>query len=203
MASITSCKKDSKSTPDYGYIYKGVLCTNNNIAFSSDASVAGLSHEWNFGDGQTSMDLEPKHRFADSGTYLVTLTVNGDASKKVSKAIKIVKDPGYTSTVAHSWYCSQVYVQNLYLGVSHDTTIYGPDQYISISYLDPITVIIETDTLYYDPSTSAGGTVVYFGWHPYPDYRKLSYDIGTNSIEYKKSHHYGASGNNLTTYKSK
>ncbi|MGD9222022.1 MAG: PKD domain-containing protein [Desulfobacteraceae bacterium] len=42
----------------------------------SDGNVA--SHQWDFGDGQTSVEAAPGHTYASGGSYTVTLTVTDD-----------------------------------------------------------------------------------------------------------------------------
>ncbi|TWD83282.1 PKD repeat protein [Kribbella amoyensis] len=57
----------------------GVTCTDLSCAYSStgssdpDGTIA--SYAWNFGDGATSTDANPTHRYAAAGTYSVALTV--------------------------------------------------------------------------------------------------------------------------------
>lgn len=44
----------------------------------TNTSLYGMDYSWNFGDGSAiSMEKSPVHTFASSGTYPVTLTVNG------------------------------------------------------------------------------------------------------------------------------
>ena len=40
----------------------------------TDDSLLAVSHSWNFGDGDTSTDINPIHTYAAAGTYDVTLT---------------------------------------------------------------------------------------------------------------------------------
>jgi len=45
---------------------------------------------WDFGDGRTSTDREPKHSFANPGTYNITLTVfEGDAAARTTLQVKV------------------------------------------------------------------------------------------------------------------
>mgnify|MGYP005991308827 CR=1 FL=1 len=53
----------------------------------TDASILAVSHSWNFGDGNTSTEVNPSHTYATNGTYDVTLTTTNDAG--VSKSITI------------------------------------------------------------------------------------------------------------------
>lgn len=48
------------------------------------------TYEWDFGDGNTSMETTPSHRFGDSGNYLVVLRAKkGKKTRKVEKRVKI------------------------------------------------------------------------------------------------------------------
>jgi PKD repeat protein len=71
-------------------------CTRLNCKFTdtstdSDGSIA--SRLWNFGDGSTSTARNPyhPHKFSDSGTYTVMLTVtdDGGASSSASETVTV------------------------------------------------------------------------------------------------------------------
>ncbi len=48
------------------------------------------TYEWDFGDGTTSMEATPSHRYRSSGNYLVKLKAKkGNKSRKTEKRIKI------------------------------------------------------------------------------------------------------------------
>ncbi|MEM7485506.1 MAG: PKD domain-containing protein [Bacteroidota bacterium] len=51
----------------------------------TDSSLLAVSHSWDFGDGNTSEEVNPTHVYAADGTYDVTLTTTNDAG--VSKSI--------------------------------------------------------------------------------------------------------------------
>ena len=76
-----------------------VLSTVPDFTFSTsaltveftDASVLAVSHSWDFGDGNTSTELNPTHTYAVAGTYDVTLTTTNDAgvSRSVTKPVPV------------------------------------------------------------------------------------------------------------------
>ena len=51
----------------------------------TDTSSGADSVLWNFGDGNTSTERNPKHKFYDNGNYNVTLTVTNSAGEAVSQ----------------------------------------------------------------------------------------------------------------------
>jgi len=51
----------------------------------TDTSSGADSVLWNFGDGNTSTERNPKHKFYDNGNYNVTLTVINSAGEAVSQ----------------------------------------------------------------------------------------------------------------------
>ncbi len=68
---------------------------------SSDPDGHVVAWSWNFGDGKTSSDDDPVHRFADDGSYTVTLTVtdNRSGTASASKVI-VVRNVGPTAAFA-------------------------------------------------------------------------------------------------------
>lgn len=70
------------------------VCSNQTIAFenlsTADSGSPIVSYYWDFGDGQTSSLYEPTHIYADSGSYLVVLTVTNSCgcSSKYRVVIK-------------------------------------------------------------------------------------------------------------------
>jgi len=63
------------------------------FAFSSvikNLSIAKI--EWNFGDGNSSSDMNPKHLYKNPGSYEVTLTLNGDPDLRRSKTVVIKRE---------------------------------------------------------------------------------------------------------------
>ena len=61
------------------------------VAFT-DASTGAGSWAWNFGDGTTSTEQNPVHKFTTAGTFTVTLTVTNDGGSN-SKSMTITVNP--------------------------------------------------------------------------------------------------------------
>ncbi|NVK88418.1 MAG: PKD domain-containing protein [Gammaproteobacteria bacterium] len=63
----------------------------NFIDESSDSDGSIVSRLWSFGDGNQSTDANPSHRYAQAGTYTVTLAVSDDdnASDSVSQQVVV------------------------------------------------------------------------------------------------------------------
>jgi len=62
---------------------------NDTVTFQN-LSVNGTSYTWDFGDGETSTDVNPKHAYKAAGVYHITLTAtNGSQSVSVSKDITV------------------------------------------------------------------------------------------------------------------
>jgi PKD repeat protein len=61
------------------------------VAFT-DASTGANSWAWNFGDGTTSTEQNPVHKFTTAGTFTVTLTVTNDGGSN-SKSMTITVNP--------------------------------------------------------------------------------------------------------------
>ena len=65
--------------------------TSSLTADFTDASILAVSHSWDFGDGNTSTEVNPSHTYAADGSYSVTLTTTNDAgvSKSITKVVPV------------------------------------------------------------------------------------------------------------------
>ncbi|MFK7831905.1 MAG: PKD domain-containing protein [Winogradskyella sp.] len=76
-----------------------VLSTIPNFTFTTssltaqftDDSFLAVSHSWDFGDGNTSSDVNPIHTYAMAGTYDVTLTTTNEAGveRDITKPVPV------------------------------------------------------------------------------------------------------------------
>jgi len=62
------------------------------VAFKN-ASLQAVSYKWTFGDGNSSTEAEPTHRYFRSGAYDVTLTATNEKGKSKSTTQKINVTP--------------------------------------------------------------------------------------------------------------
>jgi PKD repeat protein len=56
-------------------VYPTDVINNSQVVVFSDFSFYGVSYLWNFGDGQTSKEQNPWHKYGSEGIYDVSLTV--------------------------------------------------------------------------------------------------------------------------------
>ncbi len=65
--------------------------TSSLTAEFTDASILAVSHSWDFGDGNSSTEVNPTHTYAAAGTYNVTLTTTNSAgvSRSITKAVPV------------------------------------------------------------------------------------------------------------------
>lgn len=76
------------------------LCFGNTAEFTANFSESYDSILWNFGDGTTSSQENPRHIFTSSGTYSVTLTViSGTDTSVETKEIIIYEKPLVTKPI--------------------------------------------------------------------------------------------------------
>ena len=69
--------------------------------FSLDASTPPRTYQWDFGDGQSSPVARPIHRYADAGTYRLSVTITAPDGESHSRTVRI-KIPGPTVSSASS-----------------------------------------------------------------------------------------------------
>jgi PKD repeat protein len=76
---------------DYSFAVKRKVASFTDNSSDTDGTIA--SWFWNFGDGKTSTERNPNHRYVKFGNYSVTLTVtdDGGTSNYTSKTVSITK----------------------------------------------------------------------------------------------------------------
>ena len=105
--SIDTCKVYVKTTPKAAFVYSPNdyphPTTLDTIQFIDTSTIVGgtlVSWNWDFGDGETSTDRNPTHRYSKGGTYLVTLTVTAndgetDTEQAYITVIELANITGY------------------------------------------------------------------------------------------------------------
>lgn len=73
-----------------GEILNSGTCLGNEINFSINSNQEVLSVSWDFGDGNTSNELNPTHTYANPGTYLVSATIQtSEETLTINRSIQI------------------------------------------------------------------------------------------------------------------
>ncbi|MCD6473786.1 MAG: tandem-95 repeat protein, partial [Thermoplasmata archaeon] len=136
------------------------------LSYDSDGSI--VNYTWNFGDGSISYEQNPQHRYADDGTYDVTLTVTDD--------------DGATDTTIKS-----ITVSNVPPVAINDTAITDEDTGIVINVsandhdtdgiLNLSSIAIITSPTHGNAIINANGTITYIPDENYYGYDEFSYTI--------------------------
>ncbi len=71
----------------FGWDCDGLVCRFSDTSTDDDGDVTGWS--WRFGDGGTSTEREPTHRYDQPGSYTVTLTVTDDGGARDEAAEQV------------------------------------------------------------------------------------------------------------------
>lgn len=66
---------------------KNMICAGEPIELTSDNKISSCNYRWEFGDGQTSHEQNPKHIYKKEGTYSVKLKVESPKDKKSDEQI--------------------------------------------------------------------------------------------------------------------
>ena len=94
--SLEQSKLDAKFTVNRRFIKSGEV-----VQFSSQVSggFPPYSYSWDFGDGKTSNDASPLHKYRGSGDYTITLTITDDRgnSDTVTLSDYITVQPGWSA----------------------------------------------------------------------------------------------------------
>jgi len=87
------------------------LLDHPNVEFTN-TSTGGNSFEWDFGDGNTSLEENPTHEYQEDGVYTVVLSVTNDCgTDQVSQLITITTDPVANFTAVPQEICPDSEVQ--------------------------------------------------------------------------------------------
>jgi len=134
---------------DFTYIPIDGQCESNNIQF---AAMGDVSQEhavsWDFGDGNTSLLLNPIHYYAEAGVYNVNLTVTDSITLCQSSYTDSIEILGYNGPALSIEAPTELCVNNVF-----ELNILSSSGEIRIDYGDSMTI---TNTPITIPYTQAG-----------------------------------------------
>ena len=137
---------DDTSYPTASFTYD--YYDNFEIDFYNESTDA-TSYSWSFGDGKSSTEREPYHRYSQPGTYTVTLTArNSKGSHQATAKITITK-PAYTYFLGIEYTRVPQLNHNYKFVLTDDdvfTTTWGDSQWRTI-YSTPYQYIYQTPHL--------------------------------------------------------
>ena len=67
----------------------GNRCIDVTLSFSYDKSGRYNNFEWTFGDGSTSTEVAPSHKYTEAGTYTVKLTASGTNAETANESLSV------------------------------------------------------------------------------------------------------------------
>ncbi|MBC6934204.1 MAG: PKD domain-containing protein, partial [Chloroflexi bacterium] len=70
------------------------------VQFTNQSSGQNLTHNWDFGDGQTSNEVNPSHTFTNPGNYTVRLSVSNEGGTNTAEAQISVNQPAAAPVAA-------------------------------------------------------------------------------------------------------
>lgn len=74
---ITTCELETNFSPSAYFTVQNNGCEGPCEIIFNNQSTGGDTYHWDFGDGNTSSEENPRHTYQDAGTYTVKLTVFG------------------------------------------------------------------------------------------------------------------------------
>lgn len=173
-----SCNKEdaTPAAPTYVSLSRILLSkkqvAGHDVCFTTiDSGVT--SYNWDFGDGHTSTEEAPCHVYADSGMYTVSVFINGNPSLSMSRECYICPEPlfGHLLDGERAW---RGYKGVAFSNGTSDTT-YQTDTTFAINYLDPTSVVIGSDTLYYRYVRPHNDSILVYGNEYANEYDKVTH----------------------------
>ncbi|MEM9931166.1 MAG: peptidylprolyl isomerase [Bacteroidota bacterium] len=79
VSALASCAR-----PTVSFVAPPTAAAGNELSFSNNTQEA-TTYLWDFGDGNTSTEREPNHRFLTSGAYTVSLTATNEKGKSATQ----------------------------------------------------------------------------------------------------------------------
>ncbi len=140
-----SCKKDkNNSLKTFDFIYAGTMVERDTISFH----FKGPSNDivtWYFGDGASSTDSAPRHRYTLPGTYQVTLVIKADSMHAIYTVNKtIIITAKFYAQITHN-----LRTQRIWHGFEQGSSGPGGVPYLPFSYTidDTLAFVVITDDM--------------------------------------------------------
>ncbi|MGZ5281513.1 MAG: PKD domain-containing protein [Bacteroidia bacterium] len=140
--------------PEAGFTVNSLNCVGANISFTNTSSKA-TNYSWDFGDGKTSTDENPIHKYDTAGTFTVILIsqILPGCTDTFSKTIKIIEPPKAQFTQSPDSGCAPLTVTFANFSADEITSYYWDFGNGQVSTdKDPSTVTYQqndyTDTTY-------------------------------------------------------
>ena len=114
---LSSCIIVEEDTPDPIAIFEVVSNRDGVVEFKNISQFA-MTYRWDFGDGNGSTEVTPKHTYTSAGTYEVTLIAEGLEEKTNSTSRSVTYEP--------------------FISVSTPTSIWEQGQPVNITWTDNI-----------------------------------------------------------------
>jgi gliding motility-associated-like protein len=104
---VTNCSlTDADLLPSY------TSCDGFTVNFKNEGDPTNIqTYDWDFGDGVTSTDPAPQHTYADTGVYILKLTVNRGLPCSDSTTAPVKVFPGFHPDFTFTGQCQNVPVQ--------------------------------------------------------------------------------------------
>ncbi|GAC1418004.1 MAG: hypothetical protein NVSMB67_04970 [Flavisolibacter sp.] len=114
------------AVPKFG-LDKKLLCDSGTVHFLDSTTFNDpiISHNWSFGDGDSSKAIEPTHNYKSPGFYTVSLNIKTQSgcsdTFQLTKIIKIVNSPTF-SIQGDSIVCAKGFLQDSAVFARYDTS---------------------------------------------------------------------------------
>jgi PKD repeat protein len=189
-----ACKKEKKTTV-YNFSYSGSSYAGNPVHFTTTPS-SGSTFAWDFGDKNTAAIANPDHVYSAGGIYTVALVVNGDTAHGIKKTLSIGFDSLQMASLAGTrTYHHSTTTHREIIGVGDSVTVISfADITVSITTVDPATILFGSDTLFLYSSDT--GTAI-FGYsyfdntgYPASNHNNLAFYFATNKIHFYRRSQY-------------
>ncbi len=97
-----------KTSPEADFTFNSDYCEGELISFTNTSSIplgSIVSHSWDFGDFNQSINIDPQHQYTVQGNYNVQLVVESDEGCKDSITQPVTIHPKPTADFLISGYC--------------------------------------------------------------------------------------------------